>query len=290
MNNKLEFNVVSVEQKSLQSQIIFEINRLSTVVRKTSVGQCIKSSQFELDFPTSIGKSQWILFIFPNGQYETGKPNDAINIYLKIVRCEHQSAELNFNVTLQFGDEYAKIIKNNQRVCFGKPKTRWICVKLMTIKEMNVHSNRFIRDDTLVLSILLEERRSQQCPSLVSSFDQNFMVKEEPYANTKRMSIDDSKFRQSFLTESTIGSYNIEKSQYSVNHVSSAEMAYNNYLEVNEEPLVNIGRTINDQPKRLSLPSSFSSVPYSNQQQFSSPPANGNYCSNGHTTVIFKCG
>lgn len=155
--NNLVFDVVSVDQNNLQSLVVFEINKVSAIVRKTSIGQYIKSYPFVLNFPKSIGKSKWVVILFLNGQYEAGEPDGLIYIYLKMVHCEHQSAEFKFDIKLQLGIEYATITMKDQTLCFDDVKKRWIGTKLLLINEMIKHGSRFIQDDILLLSVHFNE-------------------------------------------------------------------------------------------------------------------------------------
>lgn len=183
--NNLEFNVVSVDQNNLQSFVVFEINRVSSIVRKTNVGQFIRSRPFELNFPTSIGKSRWIVLLFPNGQYEAGRPNDLIYVYLKMVHCEHQSAEFKFDVMFQLGSEYATATKKNLTLCFDNVKTRWIGTKLLNTYEMIMNGSRFIQDDILMLSLNLNEHFTKHVSSAETSYNNNFLIKTESYVKSE---------------------------------------------------------------------------------------------------------
>ncbi len=153
----LEFDVACSEQNFHKSLIVFAVNRINARVRNTNIGQFIRSYPFELNFPANIGKSKWTVLLFLNGQYENGKPNGMINIYLKLEHCEHQSAELEFDVTFQIGSEYAKTTKKNQRICFANAKTRWIGAKLINFEDMMIYGSQYIRDDILMLSVQLDE-------------------------------------------------------------------------------------------------------------------------------------
>lgn len=188
--NHLEFDVVSVEQNNLESLVVFQINKVSAIVRKTNVGQFVKSYPFELNFPTSIGKSKWIVILFLNGQYEAGQPNDLIYIYLKMLHCQHQSAEFKFDVRFQLGSEYATITKKDQRVCFDNVKTRWIGAKLMTVNEMIMNESRYICNDILMMTVNLNEHFKQHASSPEMSFNNSFLIDEQPYVKPEKMDVD----------------------------------------------------------------------------------------------------
>lgn len=182
--NNLEFDVVSVDQNqnNLESLIVFQIQQISSAVRLTSVGQFIKSSPFELEFPISIGRSKWILFVFLNGQYEAGHANDTISIYLKLIECEHQSAEFKFDAGFQFGSEGTTMIKKNLRLCFANIRTRWFGVNLIKTTEMILNKSRFIRDDVLMLTVSLNELLKDEPTSSPKLFsDYNCSVLSESY-------------------------------------------------------------------------------------------------------------
>lgn len=153
----LEFDVIVAERNQLRAEIVFIVKQWSSIVQKISVGQSIKSGPFTLDFPASIGKSKWNLLLFPNGQYENGRSNDTLAVYLKLLQCERQSAELNFHVTVGFGDENANVERRNQRICFENAKTRWIGIPLINVNELIADEDRFVQRDTMILSVRLEE-------------------------------------------------------------------------------------------------------------------------------------
>lgn len=183
--NNLEFDVVSVDQNNSQSLVVFEINQVTSIVRKTNVGQFVKSFPFELNFPTSIGKSKWVVILFPNGQYEAGRANDLIYIYLKMVYCEYQSAEFKFDVKFQLGSEYATVTKKDVHLCFDNVKTRWIGTKLLNTNEMIMNGSQFIHDDILLLSVNLNEHSTKYMPSAETSYDNNFWGRTQPYMNSE---------------------------------------------------------------------------------------------------------
>lgn len=187
--NHLEFDVVSLEQNNFQSLVVFQINQVSAIVRKTNVGQFVKSCPFELNFPTSIGKSKWIVILFLNGQYEAGQPNELINIYLKMVHCEHQSVEFKFDARFQLGTEYATITMKDQRVCFDNVKTRWIGSKL-SATEMIRNGSRYIRDDILLMTVNLNEHFKKHASSAEMSFNNSFLIDEQPYVKAETMDVD----------------------------------------------------------------------------------------------------
>lgn len=188
--NCLEFDVVSVDQNNLQSYVVFEINQVSAVVRKTNVGQFVNSCPFELNFPTSIGKSKWVVILFLNGQYEAGQSNEQICIYLKLVDCEHQSVDFKFDVKFQLGTERATITKKDQKLCFDNAKTRWMGAKLMFIRDMIKNNSRFIQDDMLFLSVHLSEHLTKHVSSTETSYLNQFLIDTGPYVKSEPMDTD----------------------------------------------------------------------------------------------------
>lgn len=185
--SKPEFNVVAVDQNILRSLVVFEINQVSSIVRKTNVGQFVQSCPFELTFPTSIGKSKWVVILFPNGQYDAGKANDLIYVYLKMVYCEHQSAEFKFDVQFRLGSEYATVTKRNQTLRFDNVKTRWIGTKLLNTSEMIINGSRFIHDDILLMSVDMTENHSKHESSAGMSYNNNYLMESEPYVTSEIM-------------------------------------------------------------------------------------------------------
>lgn len=153
MSNDTEFNVVFIEQNSFQSLIVFELHEINTLVRKTSVGQFVKSSTFGLNFPTSIGKSEWKIILFLNGQYDMGIKDDRIFVYLKMTHCERHSSVFKFDAKFQLGSKFAT--KLDQNICFDKPRSTWIGMYFMKINEMMIH------DNTLMLTVYLNEHISE---------------------------------------------------------------------------------------------------------------------------------
>ncbi|XP_037049117.1 uncharacterized protein LOC119083502 [Bradysia coprophila] len=183
--NNLEFDVVSVDQKNLESLIVFQVQQISSFVRRISVGQFIKSSPFELQFPISIGRSKWILFLFLNGQYEAGEANEMISIYLMLDQCEHQSAEFKFDVKFQFG-ESATVVRKNQRLCFESVKERWFGANIMKITDMILNDSRLIRDDVLTLTVSLNEiLKEEPCSSPELFSDNNYSFLSESYLKSE---------------------------------------------------------------------------------------------------------
>lgn len=186
MNKNNEFQVVSIQQKNTESLIVFEINQVSKIVQKTNIGQFVRSYPFELHYPTSIGKSKWVVIIFLNGQYEHGgKPNDMICIYLKMVQCEQQSTVFKFDVKFQLGSEHGAVFKKNQSICFDNVRTRWIGTKLVNINEMIINGSRYIQNDTLKLSVYLNENSPKHVAAetfATSSYNNNYLIENESYA------------------------------------------------------------------------------------------------------------
>lgn len=179
--NILEFNVVSVDETNLQALVVFQIEQVSKIVQLTSVGQFVKSCPFELNFPTSIGKSKWVVILFANGQYEAGKPNETISVYLKMLDCEHHSAEFKCDVKFQLGSDYASVSKKDLTLRFDNVKTRWAGVKLINTNEMIVNGSRFIQDDMIFLSVHLNEHFTKHVSSMETSYSNNYMMETEPH-------------------------------------------------------------------------------------------------------------
>lgn len=188
--NDLEFDVVSVDQDDLQSLVVFEINRVSKIVRKTNIGQYIKSRFFDLNFPKSIGRSKWQVILFLNGQYEAGQPNEVINIYLKMVKCERQSAEFKFDINFKLGSENATTTMNDQILCFDEVKTRWIGTQLIPINEMIKNGSQFIHGDILLLSAHLKEHFTKHVSSAKMSYNNNIWKKEEALVKSVTKNVD----------------------------------------------------------------------------------------------------
>lgn len=180
--NNNDFDVVSIDQKNTKSLVVFEINQVTKFVQKTSVGQFIKSQPFELNFPSSIGQSKWILMLFLNGQYEHGgKANENIFVYLKMVQCDprQQSTVFKFDVTFQLGSEHGLVSKKNESLCYDNVRTRWIGTKLLNISEMISNGSRYIQNDTLMLSVFLNENLPKHVAAETwPSFNKTFMEKE----------------------------------------------------------------------------------------------------------------
>lgn len=147
------FSSVFLEQNNSDSLIVFEINKIGHLIQKTSVGEYVKSSNFELNFKNSIGKSSWVLILFPNGQYDcNGMPNKRIFVYLKMINCEKMSTVLKLDVKFQLGSGIGW--NQHQNFCFNNVRTRWTGTHLV---GLNVLSNRDYPDDTAVLSLYLKE-------------------------------------------------------------------------------------------------------------------------------------
>lgn len=186
--NNFEFNVVSIDQRNSESLVVFEINKVSSIVRKTNVGQYVKSKPFELNYPTSIGKSKWNIILFLNGQYEHGgMPNDVICIYLKMLHCEQQSSAFKFDVKFQLGINCATETKKNQSVCFNNVRTRWIGTKLINTNEMILKGSRYIQNDTLFLSVHLNENFPKHLSVETfpeASYNNNNLIERESYAKS----------------------------------------------------------------------------------------------------------
>lgn len=140
------FPIVSMEQNIFQSQIVFEILNIREILRKTSVGEFIKSESFELYFPTSIGKSKWDVILFLNGQYNNGNPDRRVALYLKMIYCEKPSMVLKLDVAFQLN--HVKNRKLNEMVCFNDLNRRWIGPQFFNLNE--------VINATLLLSIHME--------------------------------------------------------------------------------------------------------------------------------------
>lgn len=191
--NNLEFDVVSVDQNqcNLESLVVFQIQQVSAAVQRTCVGQFIKSSSFELEFPISIGRSKWNLFLFLNGQYEAGHPNETISSYLMLTECDNPSAEFKFNVEFQFGSEGTTVVKKNQRLCYANIKSRWLGVSLLKTTEMILNKSRFIRDDVLMLTVTFNELLKEELTASPELFDDyNCSISSESYVKKENKYID----------------------------------------------------------------------------------------------------
>lgn len=151
-----EFTIISLEQDSLYSLIVFEINNISDILRKTCVGQFVKSCTFDLNFPTSIRKSKWVVILFFNGQYDhRGAPDKRISVYLKLMTCERESTAIKFDAEFRLGSGHG--CKQNQILCFNDVTRRWIATHLQTVNEIITNNC----PDTLLLSIHLIERSAK---------------------------------------------------------------------------------------------------------------------------------
>lgn len=185
-----EFTSISVEQNISQTFIVFEINNLSELLQKVSVGQFVKSC-IELNFPTSIGKSKWDIILFLNGQYDhIGIHDERVSVYLKLTSCEHQSKVLKFDVKFQLGSKCGW--EQEQCLCINNIRTRWIRTHLININD--IISDGCL-DDTLLLSLYLKENVSI---SSTAKTIYNYIVEAEPY--------DKSEFRMKSLNRSVISS------------------------------------------------------------------------------------
>lgn len=191
-----QFDVISLEQNHLESLVVFQINNVSSIVRKTNIGQMIESSPFDLNYSMSIGNSKWVVILFLNGQYESGgAPNEHICVYLKMINCEQQSTVFEIDVKFQLGSEYAVVEMNNQNFRYDNARSRWIGTRLIKINEMIINGCRFIQNDTLLLSVHFNEHIPKHLLStnFLSAPNENQCVKKSDSCNkdwTEKMSVE----------------------------------------------------------------------------------------------------
>lgn len=145
------------EQNLAQSMGVFELKDIGRVLPIISVGQFVKSNNFVLHFPNSIGLSHWELLLFPNGQYDSeGTVDERVHLYLKMVKCTKMSEEIKLDVKFQLGNCVGW--KSHQSFCFNK-RTRWIGTHLIGAKQL------LSNNDAVLISVQLTEhlKRSVSC-------------------------------------------------------------------------------------------------------------------------------
>lgn len=162
------FIVISLEQLASESVIVLEISKITSILRKTSVGEFVKSHTFDLHFSNSIGQSKWVVILFLNGQYDrNGKPDKRICVYLQMISCERDAIEIKLDVKFQLGEK--RFCKQDQLFCFKDVKKRWIGA---TIDE--IIKNGF--PDTLLLSVYLTCSTENSSNIFSTGGIHNFMI------------------------------------------------------------------------------------------------------------------
>jgi len=72
-----------------------------------------------------------------------------------------------------------------KKICFDNVRSRWICAKLIGTNEMIKNGSRFIQDDTLMMSVHLNEHFSERLLAETSSYNNNHWLEKESYAKAE---------------------------------------------------------------------------------------------------------
>lgn len=131
-------NLQATENKIL---CLARIGNYWNLLNRVSIGESVTSSKrIELVFGDSIGRSTWMLLLFPKGQYVNGLGNGQVAIYLKMISCEHLDRALVVSVKFYIKSPYQmeKLFESTKKVVFDyrDVKKRWQGFYLVKEEEL----------------------------------------------------------------------------------------------------------------------------------------------------------
>lgn len=123
-NNILDINNIFLKDNNA---IVFGIiKNYKKILKRVPVGESITTTEpFSLSFPPPIGTSKWMLFFYPNGQYDFGFASDNCRFYVKMVSWDSDHNILTTNINFRIKSSLNAQARGETKMSEFNPKDIW---------------------------------------------------------------------------------------------------------------------------------------------------------------------